>query len=61
MSCATTHSLAFAVNLDIFLADANVRLNPFGPVGHLEPEFLKLTKVEVNELEAKASNCKEVR
>ena len=50
---------AFAVNLDIILTNNKARLNPFGPGGHLEPEFLS-TITTVPELEAKADNCTKV-
>lgn len=52
-------SQAFAVNLDIILTNDKARLNPFGPGGYLEPEFLS-TITTVPELEAKADNCTKV-
>ncbi|XP_003386393.2 PREDICTED: galactosylgalactosylxylosylprotein 3-beta-glucuronosyltransferase 2-like isoform X1 [Amphimedon queenslandica] len=50
---------AFAVNLDIILTNSKARLNPFGPGGHLEPEFLSAITT-VPELEAKADDCTKV-
>ena len=50
---------AFAVNLDTILTNNKARLNPFGPAGYLEPEFLS-TITTVPELEAKADDCTKV-
>ena len=52
--------VAFAVNLDIFLKDTSLLLNPKGTPGYLESDLLSKI-ITRPELEARANDCTQVR
>lgn len=58
--CFFFKSIAFAVNLNIFLSNPGIELDPSGSIGRLETNLLSKILKTRKELEGKANDCREV-
>ena len=52
--------LAFAVNVNVFLSDPTIELDPSGAIGYLETNLLSKIAKSRAELEGRANSCKDV-